>query len=378
LKKVTSGVLTAIISLSLIIPCKAYAVPDNCASSVILVHADTGQVMYSKNADCQMLIASTTKIMTALVVLGACSPDEQVKILPEYTCVEGSSMYIKAGESYSVRDLLYGMLLVSGNDAATALAFHCGGSIAGFAEMMNAKAREMGLTNSSFKNPHGLDADGHYSSAEDLAAITSEAMKNELFAKIVSTKTYTVGEATYMNHNKLLWNYEGCLGIKTGYTVAAGRSLVSCAEREGLRLVCVTLSDPDDWNDHMKLYDWAFANFEYKRVLPMGVVCEIPVISGVKSSVGVSATSDSYILVDKNAKINFTLELPEFVYAGIKAGECAGRAFVTADGTTIGEFPLNYSEDVQLADSAKLSAWERIKRAWFIANKYGFVFQGED
>ena len=378
MRKVTSGIVTMILILALVFPCGAYAVPDNCASSVILVHTDTGQILYSKNADSQMLIASTTKIMTALVVLENCSPDEQVKILTEYTCVEGSSMYLKAGKSYTVRDLLYGMLLVSGNDAATALAIHCGGSIEGFAEMMNAKAREMGLVNSSFKNPHGLDADGHYSSAEDLALITCEAMKNQLFAKIVSTKTYSVGEQTYMNHNKLLWNYEGCLGIKTGYTMAAGRSLVSCAERNGLRLICVTLSDPDDWNDHKKLYDWAFSSFEYKRVLPLGIICDLPVISGTKTEVGVSVATDSRILVEKDAEISFTLELPEFVYAGIKAGECAGRAFVTANGTVIGEFPLNYSEDVQLADNARLSAWGRIKRAWFIANKYGFMFQGTD
>ncbi|MBP8639521.1 MAG: D-alanyl-D-alanine carboxypeptidase [Oscillospiraceae bacterium] len=378
MRKVASGILTAILVFTLILPCGVYAAPDNCASSAILVHADTGQILYSKNADSKMLIASTTKIMTALVVLENCSPDEQVNILSEYTCVEGSSMYLKAGESYTVRDLLYGMLLVSGNDAATALAFHCGGSIEGFAEMMNAKARKMGLVNSSFKNPHGLDADGHYSSAEDLALITCEAMKNELFAKIVSTKTYVVGEQTFMNHNKLLWSYEGCLGIKTGYTIAAGRSLVSSAERNGLRLICVTLSDPDDWNDHKKLYDWAFSSFEYKRVLPIGVICDLPVISGVKAEVGVSVTEDSRILAEKDAEIGFTLELPEFVYAGIKAGECAGRAFVTANGTVIGEFPLNYTEDVQLADNARLSAWGRIKRAWFIANKYGFMFKGTD
>ncbi len=378
MKKVTSGVLTAIIILSMILPSGAYAEPDNSASSVILVHADTGQVLYSKNADSQMLIASTTKIMTALVALESCSPDEQVLILPEYTGVEGSSMYLEAGKTYSVSDLLYGMLLVSGNDAALALAYHCGGSIEGFAEMMNAKAREMGLVNSSFRNPHGLDAEGHYSTAEDLAAITCEAMKNDLFAKIVSTKTYVVGEQTYMNHNKLLWSYEGCLGIKTGYTIAAGRSLVSCAERNGLRLVCVTLSDPDDWNDHKKLYDWAFSSFEYERVLPMGIICEIPVISGAKDNVGVSVSTDSRILVEKNSQLDFKLELPEFVYAGIKSGECAGRAFVTANGTLIGEFPLSYCEDVQLADNARLSAWGRIKRAWFIANKYGFTFQGAD
>ena len=378
MKKVTSGVLTAIIFLTLFIPQGAFAVPDNRAEAVILVQADTGQVLYSKNADSHMLIASTTKIMTALVVLDNCDPDEQVKILPEYTKVEGSSMYLKAGEAYTVRELLYGMLLVSGNDAATALACHCGGSIEGFAEMMNEKARKMGLANSSFKNPHGLDADGHYSSAEDLAAITCEAMKNELFAKIVSTKTYTVGEQSYMNHNKLLWNCEGCVGVKTGYTMAAGRSLVSCTERNGLRLVCVTLSDPDDWNDHEKLYDWAYSNYEYRRVLPMGVICEIPVISGVKDSVAISAAEDSRILTEKNADISFSLELPKFVYAGVKAGECAGRAFVKQNGTVIAEYPLNYAESVALANNAKLSAWGRIKRAWFIANRYGFVFEGTD
>ncbi len=378
MKKVTSGVLTAIIFLTLFIPLWAYAAPDNKANAVILMQADTGQILYSKNGDSQMLIASTTKIMTALVVLDNCDPDEQVKILTEYTKVEGSSMYLKAGEEYTVRDLLYGMLLASGNDAATALACYCGGSIEGFAELMNEKAREMGLTNSSFKNPHGLDADGHYSSAEDLATITCEAMKSELFAQIVSTKTYTVGEQTYMNHNKLLWNYEGCLGVKTGYTIAAGRSLVSCAERNGLRLVCVTLSDPDDWNDHKQLYDWAFSNYEYKRILPMGVICELPVISGAKESVSISAAEDSRILVEKNANISFSLELPKFVYAGIKAGECVGRAFVKQNETVIAEYPLNYAESVELADNAKLSAWGRIKRAWFIANKYGFVFEGAD
>ncbi len=378
MKKVLSGVLSAIIFFAFLMPQRAYATPSNSAQAVILVHADTGQILYSENADSRMLIASTTKIMTALVVLENCDPDEQVKILPEYTKVEGSSMYLKAGESYTVRDLLYGMLLVSGNDAATALACYCGGSIEEFADMMNKKASQMGLSNSSFRNPHGLDADGHYSSAEDLAAITCEAMKNALFAKIVSTKTYTVGEQTLMNHNKLLWNCEGCLGVKTGYTMAAGRSLVSCAERNGLRLVCVTLSDPDDWNDHKALYDWAFNNYEYRRVLPMGVICELPVISGEADSVGITAAGDTSILVEKSAAISFSLELPEFVYAGVKSGECAGRAFVKQNDNVIAEYPLIYTEDVDLADNARLSAWERIKRAWFIANRYGFVFDGTD
>ena len=378
MRKVILGILSIIILFAVVFPVNAFAAPENSAKAVVLVHADTGQVLFSQNADSQMLIASTTKIMTALVVLDHCNPDDKVKILPEYTTVEGSSMYLKAGELYAVRDLLYGMLLASGNDAATALAYYCGGSIDGFAKMMNEKAGELGLCNSSFKNPHGLDADGHYSSAEDLAIITREAMKNELFAKIVSTKTYNVGDKTYINHNKLLWNYEGTLGVKTGYTMAAGRSLVSCAERNGLRFICVTLSDPNDWNDHKSLYDWAFENFEYRNVLPIGVISEIPVISGEKDSVGVVSSSNDRILVNKNARLNIKLELPEFVYAGVKAGECAGRIFVTADDSLICEYPLVYTQDVKLADSAKLSAWERFKRTWFIVNKYGFVFQGAD
>ena len=377
MKKVLSGIFV-VFALTVVFPCCAYAVPDNSAASMILIHADTGQVLYQKNADAQKLIASTTKIMTALVVLDNCSPDEEVKILPAYTKVEGSSVYLKVGESYTVCDLLYGMLLSSGNDAATALAYHCGGSIEGFAKMMNDKAREMGLCNSSFKNPHGLDEEGHYSSAADLATITCEAMKNKLFEKIVSTKTYTVCNQTYLNHNKLLWNYDGCLGVKTGYTIAAGRSLVSCAERNGLKLICVTLSDPNDWEDHKALFDWAFDNYEYKSVLPMGAICELPVISGERETVGITASSNIRILVKKNVKIDFSLELPKFVYAGVKEGDCAGRVFITADNAQVGEFPLLYSENVDIADNVKLSAWGRFKRAWFMANKYGFLFQGSD
>lgn len=378
MKKLTSGFFAAFIFLSVVLPVGAFAAPGNSAQSVVLIHADTGQALYSKNADTRMLIASTTKIMTALVVIEHCDPDETVEILPEYTRVEGSSMYLKAGENYTVRDLLYGMLLVSGNDAATALACHCGGSIADFVELMNAKARELGLSGSSFANPHGLDADTHYSTAEDLAVITREAMANPLFAEIVGTKSYSACGQTYVNHNKLLWNYEGTLGVKTGYTMAAGRSLVSCAERDGLRLICVTLSDPDDWDDHMALYNWAFSTYAYQSVLPLSAISEIPVVSGVKASVGVRAAQNQPILVEKGVSLDLAIELPGFVYAGVREGECAGRVFVKANGAVVAEFPLLYCESVPVADSARLTAWERLKRAWFIANRYGFVFYGTD
>lgn len=360
-----------------VLPAAAFAEPDSSAGACVLVHADTGRTLYAKNADSHMLIASTTKIMTALVVLDHCDPNTTVTIKPEWTGIEGSSMYLKAGETYTVRELLYGLLLVSGNDAATALACYCGGSIEGFAKMMNDKAAQLGLQNSSFKNPHGLDAEGHYSTAADLAVITCAAMKKPLFTEIVGTKSTTIHDRTLVNHNKLLWTYEGALGVKTGYTMAAGRILVSCAERNGLKLVCVTISDPNDWIDHKALYDWAFDTYEYKSVLPMGAVCELPVIGGTKQTVGMVANCDTRALLKKGTALSMSVELPRFVYAGGRKGECAGRVFVKADGEDLAEFPLVYAEDVDV-DSKQADAWQRFRRAWFMVNKYGYVFESSD
>lgn len=372
LKKISIR-LVAFLLLSALFIETAAAAPDSSASSVILIHADSGEVLYQKNADAQMLIASTTKIMTALVILEHCDPDDVVEISAESIAVEGSSMYLRAGEKLTVSDLLYGMLLVSGNDAASALAFHCSGSIEDFALLMNQKASELGLKNSSFKNPHGLDAEGHYSSAADLAQIMRAAMQIPLFAEIVSTKSCTINERTYINHNRLLWSYKGMLGGKTGYTMAAGRSLVTCAERDGLRLVCVTLSDPDDWDDHRAMYDWAFESFRYVSVMPSDYICRLPVISGEKDSVGIICKSENHVLVKSGAELNLSLELPEFVYAGVKENDLAGRAFVTADGVLVGEFPLLFGESVPLAQNAKLSPWQKLRRAWLMVNKYGLV-----
>lgn len=354
---------------------RAAAAPENSAGACVLVHADTGQTLYAKNADKHMLIASTTKIMTALVVIDRCDPNAQVTVKPEWTGIEGSSMYLKAGETYSVKDLLYGLLLVSGNDAATALAGFCGGSIEGFAKLMNQQAAELGLQNSHFQNPHGLDADGHYSTAADMAVITCAAMKKPLFAEIVGTKSATVHGQTLVNHNKLLWNYDGALGVKTGYTMAAGRILVSCAERDGLKLVCVTISDPNDWTDHKALFDWGFANYEYKSVVPLGTVCELPVIGGTKENIALRANGETSVLLKKGAELSMTLELPPFVYAGFRQGECAGHIFIKADGQDLCEYPLIYAESIDVAVPGRTSAWQRFRRAWFMVNKYGYVFR---
>lgn len=376
MKRITVYVILA--SMLLAWPASAFAeAPGDSAEASILIHADTGRVLCSKNADARMLIASTTKIMTALVVLNHCDPDETVEIKPEHSAIEGSSTYLKPDGEYTVRDLLYGMLLASGNDAAAALACHCAGDIASFAQMMNDTAAQLGLENSSFENPHGLDGENHYSSAYDLAMIAREALKNELFAEIVASKTHTIGEQTYVNHNKLLWNYEGCVGVKTGYTMAAGRTLVSCAERDGMKLICVTLSDRDDWNDHMALYDWAFSEYENRSLLPMGEISRIPVISGEQDSIGVRASENSRVFCEKGREIELRLELPRFVYAGIREGEPAGIARVYSGEELLGEYELVYSETVGVAQSIRMTPWEKFLRVWYMANKFGFVLGGE-
>ena len=226
------------------------------ATAAVLMDADMGQVLYEKNGDRQMLIASTTKIMTALVVLERASPGEEVTVRQEHM-TEGSSMYLKPGERVTVEELLYGLLLCSGNDAAAALADHCGGT-ASFVRRMNGLARELGMEDTSFANPSGLDDDGHYSTARDMARLAVYAAGNHTFARLCSTRSVTVGGRTMTNHNRLLRTVPGCIGMKTGYTRAAGRTLVSAAERDGRRLVAVTLQDGNDWADHAALYDYGF------------------------------------------------------------------------------------------------------------------------
>ena len=226
------------------------------ATAAVLMDADMGQVLYEKNGDRQMLIASTTKIMTALVVLEHAAPDDVITVTPDHMA-EGSSMYLKAGETVRVEELLYGLLLCSGNDAALALT-ECAGGLTPFVALMNEKAAALGMARTSFANPNGLDADGHYSTARDMAVLAAAAMENPTFRRICSSRSVTIGQRTMENHNRLLRQMEGCIGLKTGYTQAAGRTLVSCTERDGCRLVAVTLQDGNDWADHAALYDYGF------------------------------------------------------------------------------------------------------------------------
>ncbi len=233
--------------------------PQVSAKSAALLDGTTGECLYAKNGDQRALIASTTKIMTGLLVCEAGELDRTVTVPDAAVGLEGSSIYLKKGETLTRRDLLYGMMLHSGNDAALTLAVSISGTEAAFVRQMNLRARALGLTQTHFANPHGLDSGENYSTALDLARLAQAALQNEQFCAVVSTKTITCAGRTLTNHNKLLWRYDGCIGVKTGYTRHAGRILVSAAERGGRMLIAVTISDPDDWRDHAALLDYGFA-----------------------------------------------------------------------------------------------------------------------
>ena len=226
------------------------------ASAAVLMDADTGQVLFDHNGGRRMLIASTTKIMTALVALERASPTDVITVKQEHM-TEGSSMYLKPGERVTVEELLYGLLLCSGNDAALAVT-ECAGGLEPFVALMNEKAAALGMADTHFANPNGLDDEEHYSTARDMAQLARAAVNEPTLLRMASTRQASIGGRTLTNHNKLLGRMEGCLGLKTGYTKAAGRTLVSCAEKDGRRLVAVTLRDGDDWNDHEALYRWGF------------------------------------------------------------------------------------------------------------------------
>lgn len=233
--------------------------PQVSAKSAALLDGTTGECLYEKNGDQRALIASTTKIMTGLLVCEAGDLDRTVTVPETAAGTEGSSMYLKSGETLTRRELLYGMMLHSGNDAALTLAISISGSEAAFVRQMNRRACALNLTQMHFANPHGLDSGENYSTALDLARLAQAALQNEQFRAVVSTKTITCAGRTLTNHNKLLWRYDGCIGVKTGYTRHAGRILVSAAERGGRMLIAVTISDPDDWRDHVSLLDYGFA-----------------------------------------------------------------------------------------------------------------------
>ncbi len=326
----------------------AEAAPTVSAASCALMCED-GSCLFEKDADSRRLIASTTKLMTALVCLENAGLDDAVTASARHCAVEGSSMYLRAGERYTVRELLLGLLLASGNDAALALAEHTAGSETAFVNLMNRKARALGLSNTHFENPHGLDGKEHYSTARDLARLMLCCMENPAFRELDARRYETVKEQTLVNHNKLLILCPGCVGGKTGYTMAAGRCLVSCCEREGMRLVCVTLADPDDWDDHAGLYDWAYDHYA-QRELSDVLHFEVPVITGSKKTLRAVPPEGARAVLPKRGEPEILAELPRFVFAPVESGEKAGSVSLWRNGRRLGSWPLTYAEGAKLAD----------------------------
>ena len=357
-KKCMLRTAAALLAAVLLYPGNASAIS---AQKAILVDGQTGRVLYEKRADEKSLIASTTKIMTALLICENCNVLELVRIPREAVGIEGSSMYLQEGELLSVQELLYGLMLQSGNDAATALALYCGGSLEAFAELMNEKARELGLNSTHFANPHGLDAAEHFSTARDLAVLASYAMKNPLFAQTVSTKNVTVGSRYLTNHNKLLWQVEGADGVKTGFTKAAGRILVSSAKRNGRRLVCVTIDDGNDWLDHKKLYEDGFSRYHTENIINCGQkLGTLQVFGGQEATVDVIAAEDFSFALANGETVETVLSNKGFVYAPAVAGADAGFAYICVDGKPVGKVKVVFDKTVEQKIPEKKSFWDRI------------------
>ena len=324
------------------------------AGSAILICADSGQVLCEKDPDQKMPIASITKIMTAVIALEyAKKNDIEIRFTKQMEA-EGSSLYLKEGEVLKLSHLTAGMMCVSGNDAANAVAIGIAGSLEDFAVMMNEKAAELGMSRTHFVTPSGLDDEEHYSTARDMALLCRYAMSMESFASIVSKKSLTVSYVlpkgktqSCTNHNKLLAAYDGCIGIKTGFTKRAGRTLTSCAERDGVRLIAVTLKAPDDWNDHKRLLDYGFSVTEGIKAVKKEQDFLLPVVGGNAGFVKVRPRDDCIctVLKGKEPDITIRIFMPHFVYAPQYKGTSAGRICCCINGVKTAETELIYAED---------------------------------
>lgn len=320
------------------------------ASSAILIDGESGRVLYEQNAHETRYIASITKLMTALVAMeSGHALDEVVTVKREHTGAEGSSMYLREGEQVTLEALMYGLLLASGNDAALVVADHCGGTVEEFVARMNRKAALLGMENTSFVNPSGLTEEGHQSTAADMARLAAACMKNDVIAGIVGTRSITIAGRTFTNHNKLLWRYEGCVGMKTGYTERSGRTLISCAQRDGQRLIAVTLNDGNDWADHTAMLDFGFASYERAQLAQAGqVYTRVPVQGSLLSFVEVEFASDVFYPLAEGEQVREEVSLVPWAQAPLEQGQTAGTVSYYLGDRLVGVCPLVYGSSMEL------------------------------
>ena len=320
------------------------------AKSAVLLEASTGRVLYQQNAYEKMPMASTTKIMTALVALENGRLDDTVVVSPNASGIEGSSIWLSAGEKMSLSDMLFGLMLASGNDAALAIAEHIGGTVDDFVDMMNRKAMEIGAYNTNFVNPNGLPADNHYTTAYDLALISAYAMQNKAFCQIVETQYKTLPweghewDRVVKNKNKILWNYEGGNGIKTGFTEAAGRCLAAAAQRDNMQLVSVVLSAPDMFNDCMMLLDFGFDNYQNSLIVKAGeLIDEVEVTQGMEKSFTVYTMEDVYypLTTEENEQLKKNVYVVQSLNAPVVKGQPVGHVDLWLGENKIGVIALS-------------------------------------
>lgn len=331
-----------------------------------ILEQSTLQVVEQKAANEKLPMASTTKIMTALVVIETLDVNTIVTI-PAAACnIEGSSMYLVKGEKLSVLDLLYGLMLTSGNDAATALAIVTSKTVDGFVLLMNQKAKQLGLVNTNFTNPSGLPDDNHYTTALELAKLAAFALNNPTFAKIVATKSAYLPYKNQKNgrfiknHNKLLSMYEYAIGIKTGFTKKAGRCLVSAAKKDGITLVCVTLNAPDDWNDHITAFNSGFEKVKTTCVAKAGSI-QIPLKTPDGQRVVCVNPCDVYATVVNDKKITTKILAPKFVYAPKAKNQSVGSIEFYCDGVLAATSKLVCKTELDINIKPKLTFLKYIK-----------------
>ena len=366
MKKYFSVILCAVICFTLFSVSASSVSLSISASSAVVMVAQTGEVLYEHNAHIRRSMASTTKIMTSLLALENADLKKEVTVTEEDVSVEGTSMGLLPDDKVTFEGLVYGMLLQSGNDAANVTAVKLAGSVEEFVKLMNKRASEIGMKNTNFVTPSGLDAEEHYSTAYDMALLGCEAVNNSDFRSICSAKQAVIyyGNPPYRrtltNHNKLLSSYDGCIGMKTGFTKKSGRCLVSAAERDGIILVAVTLNAPDDWNDHKLLLDYGFQMTE-NRQMSDEIAYEIPVVGGTKKSAKLTVSeSVSVVVSDNTSGISSVYMVDSFLYAPVNKGDIAGRVVYYLGSEKIAESLLVSSESVASAKKAqKLSVWQK-------------------
>lgn len=346
------SVFTVLMIILVSFPLTASAI-DVSAKAAVVICGDTGEVLFSKNHTERLPMASTTKIMTGLLLCEYGNLDREITVTAEMVKVEGSSMGLLVGDKVTLHDLLYGLMLASGNDAANTIAIVMAGSTKAFADLMNNKAKEIGLKNTNFVTPSGLDDENHYTTAYDLALLTKFAMQNKVFAEAVGSKSAVLNygnppyRRTLTNHNKLLKSVEGCIGVKTGFTKKSGRCLVSAVKRDGKYVIAVTLNAPNDWQDHKNMLEYGISKIIQTEITPKKSEYKIPVISGVTDNLTVKIEP---FLLNSSESEGFSCEvyLPPYLFAPIESGEVIGKAVYKQNGEILAEKEIIADSDIEL------------------------------